>query len=500
MSIRPYLGSNVSPISVEELYHRGLLEEGETLLALFDGMLLDDRGRRVGGLSLSDFVALTDQRLITWARGVFNDTVDGFAWKDVDVVDQENWDPFHGRVHFAFRLPPVAPRTRRITVKGSDPTTGGTGERILVNTLDYMPVDDVSAMANMIGWIGDQAVEGLTGEALLAAFLEAFPPPEQPDPMLAVPSPAESIMREEPAKRRWWQLGKKDKDQTLASADNPESLISAYESERGGNPPPRIARSVSGFPSSAMPATSDQPTIYGFSRGLRLMLEVPRRLNRVINRAQQVMDGANELMDGMQDPRVRRNAIAGLRHAIDQQQDKQGPLAPVAPMVRAVLRFSEPLDSPDSTEETASARRIQVRSAIRQRGATASTERAPEAAQSRGDDIRIETEPESPRPAVQASATVRRQISLRRTVAPAAANGSAALHNDGTDSIAQRDNAKEQDTKTTRRQISLRRREPPANGNGAHRDTNTDDSTAQEPESPPRIPIRRMVINRTGEE
>jgi hypothetical protein len=498
MSIRPYLGSNVSPISVEELYHRGLLEEGETLLALFDGMLLDERGRRIGGLSLSDFVALTDQRLITWARGIFNDTVDGFAWKDVDVVDHESWDPFHARVRFAFRLPPVAPRTRRIAVKGSDPTAGGSEERVLINTLDYMPVDDAGAMAHMIGWIGDQAVKGMTGEELLTAFLEAFPPPEQPDPMLAVPPSYEPLPQEEPAKRRWWQLSKKDKNQPLASADNPESLISAYESERGGNPTLRIARSVSGVPSGPAMATSDQPTIYGFSRGLRLMLEVPRRLNRVVNRAQQVMDGATELMDGMQDPRVRRNAIAGLRHAIDQQQDQQGPLAPVAPVVRAVLRFSEPLDPPEATEESASARRIQVRAAVRQRGATAPSE---ETASLRGDDAPIELDRAAPQPTtVQASASVRRQINLRRSEPPANGNGSAAFQHEGANGAEPQNEFANQANKTTRRQINLRRSEPPANGNGAHRDTNTDDSTAQEPEPPTRIPIRRMVINRTGEE
>jgi len=86
MNIYPYLGANVDPVNVKELHYRGLLEEGETLMALFDGVLIDDRGRRIGGVSLTDFVALTDQRLITWARGFFNDTVDGFTWKDVDVV------------------------------------------------------------------------------------------------------------------------------------------------------------------------------------------------------------------------------------------------------------------------------------------------------------------------------------------------------------------------------------------------------------------------------
>ncbi|NCC33628.1 MAG: hypothetical protein EOM24_16670, partial [Chloroflexia bacterium] len=63
MSTRPYLGINVNAASADELCYRGLLEEGEILLALFDGVLLDERRRRVGGLALSDFVALTERRV-----------------------------------------------------------------------------------------------------------------------------------------------------------------------------------------------------------------------------------------------------------------------------------------------------------------------------------------------------------------------------------------------------------------------------------------------------
>jgi hypothetical protein len=71
MSFRPFLGANVNVASVDEFHFRGLIEEGETLLAIFDGVLLDENRRRIGGVSLCDFVALTDKRLITWARGFF---------------------------------------------------------------------------------------------------------------------------------------------------------------------------------------------------------------------------------------------------------------------------------------------------------------------------------------------------------------------------------------------------------------------------------------------
>ena len=158
MSIHPYLGTNVNLASAEELRQRGILEEDELLLALFDGILLDEKRRRIGGIALTDFVALTDRRLIMWARGFFNDTIDKFSWQDADVAKAETWDPWHGRVVMAFRLPAVAPRTRRISLRGAV-ADRPQSERLIVNTLDYMPADDITPLSNMIGWIGDQTID-----------------------------------------------------------------------------------------------------------------------------------------------------------------------------------------------------------------------------------------------------------------------------------------------------------------------------------------------------
>lgn len=173
----PFLGVNVSMASVEELRQRDLLDEGETLLALFDGTLLDENRRRVGGLALADFVALTDRRLILWARGFFNDTVDGFPWSDVDVVRAETWDPWHGRVSLALRIPATPPRKRRVALgEVQDP---GQPERVIVNTLDYMPAEDVDMLAKMVAWVGDQVLAGVSGEELVKAFEAEFPAVER---------------------------------------------------------------------------------------------------------------------------------------------------------------------------------------------------------------------------------------------------------------------------------------------------------------------------------
>lgn len=369
MSTRPYLGINVNAASVEEMRFRGLLDEGETLLALFDGVLLDEQRRRVGGLALADFVALTDRRVITWARGFFNDTVDSFAWQDVDVVQAETWDPWHGRVQLAFRLQPLAPRKRRIAVNGSydDP---GSGERLVVNTLDYMPADDVTTFARMVELVGDQLVAGANAEELIATFAATFPVVEREplQPFFSAPEPAPPPMPE-PApsqgasRRRWWQVGRAGEDEPeLAPPATPGNLIAAYERQRQGAPAGSGGLPLPPAPVGPLPTLPEQPSMYEVSRSLRLFLEAPRKLVRGLRRASEAVGGANELVSGLQDPRVRRNAMRGLYHAAAQQEAEGGPLAPVGPVVRAALRFAEPTEQP---EVEAPARRIQVRAAVR---------------------------------------------------------------------------------------------------------------------------------------
>lgn len=399
MSVQPYLGINVNLASAEEMRQRGILNEDESLLALFDGMLLDENRRRIGGIALSDFIALTDQRLITWARGFFNDTVDSFAWSDVDVAKAETWDPWHGRVVFAFRLPAAAPRTRRIVVKGVTAETPE-GERVIVNTLDYMPADDVGPLANMIAWVGDQVVAGVTDETLVAAFAEEFPAPERPQlspffaPLppepAAPPPPAEPI---EQPRRRWWQRGADGQEMP-----NSGNLVADYESLRSAQP------AGDGTPAAMpigaqMPMMPEQPSMYEVSRSLRLLLEAPRKLARGVRRAGEMMSGAGDLVSGLQDPQVRRNAMRGIYAAAAQQEAENGPLAPVGPVVRAAVRFTEPLPSEEAQAQAqAQARRIQVRAATRR---------------STPVQAEVPPAPETPAPAPTAG-PVRRSISVRR--------------------------------------------------------------------------------------
>jgi hypothetical protein len=416
MSSRPYLGINVNAASVEELRFRGLIEEGENLLALFDGVLLDEQRRRVGGLALSDYVALSDRRVITWARGFFNDTVDSFEWKDVDVVQAETWDPWHGRVQLAFRLPPVAPRKRRIAVNGSYEEPGS-GERLVINTLDYMPADDVTTFARMIELVGDQIVAGATPEELTAAFVEAFPAVERepvqpfftaPEPT-PPPLPEPRTVEERAARKRWWQIGAAAEEQhELTPPSTPGNLIASYESQRQGAPAGSggMPQMPMAGPVGPIPQLSEAPSMYEVSRSLRLVLEAPRKLVRGLRRATEAVGGASELVSGLQDPRVRRNALRGVYHAAAQQEAEGGPLAPVGPVVRAAVRFAEPAEE---AQPEAQQRRIQVKAAVRNGP-------GPRQVPVEGAEVGEPTRPEP----------LRRSISVRRVEEPAAPEPAAA--------------------------------------------------------------------------
>ncbi|PDW04117.1 hypothetical protein [Candidatus Viridilinea mediisalina] len=409
MSTRPYLGINVNAASVDEMLHRGLIEEGETLLALFDGVLLDERRRRVGGFSLSDFVALTDRRVITWARGFFNDTVDGFEWKDMDVVQAETWDPWHGRVVLAFRLPAVAPRKRRIAVNGSYEEPGSS-ERVVTNTFDFMPADDVNTFSHMVEVIGDQIMAGVTGEPLVEAFFAEFPPVEReqlqpffnpPEPPAPEPEP-EPVVEEKPRKRRWWPFGSaEDEPQEQEQVVTPGNLIAAYEHQRVGVPAGSgISPLAMPTPASSLAHMSEQPSMYQVSRSLRLALEVPRKMMRGVRRATDAVSGATEMVGNMQDPRVRRNAMRGIYHAASQHEAQGGPFAPVVPVVRAAVRLAEP---DEDTSNQKQSKRVSVRSNVRRGNAE-----APAPVEPMGASFNAAAHAERPDPQVRRSVSVRR--------------------------------------------------------------------------------------------
>ncbi len=441
MTVHPYLGTNVDPASVKELHHRGLLQEGEILLAIFDGVLIDERGRRVGGISLSDFVALTDQRLITWARGFFNDTVDGFSWKNVDVIEAKSWDPLHGRVSLAFRLLPSVPRPRRISVKGFKGNQDvPQEERIIINSLDYMPAADVAVLTEMVEWIGDQVVAGITSEELFAAFMDTFPVPEsEPVPPQQYPPPPQppTLETKTQNQRPWWSGKNKEPEKSDVPIDTPDRLIAAYELQRGDGGSYQGAPSASsgrGF--GPAPTAFGQFGFYDVSRGMRLLFEGPRRVGVSLNRVNDMLLDTAEVIEELQDPQARKRTISGLRMAMDMQEQQSGLLGAVAPVVRAVLGPSDQEKRAESGGgggggDRANVRRIQVRAAVRKREAAsrqADEMRADmppqqETPPSMSREASIRGEDDSHVPVVSAKAKVRRKVVTRKTDDSADVNG-----------------------------------------------------------------------------
>jgi hypothetical protein len=176
-------------------------------------------------------------------------------------------------------------------------------------------------------------------------------------------------------------------------------------------------------PVGPMPSLPEQPSMYEVSRSLRLFLEAPRKVARGLRRASEAMGGAGELVQGLQDPRVRRNAMRGLYHTAAQHEAEGGPLAPVGPVVRAAVRFAEPVE--DGQGEQQQSRRIQVRASVRKAPTPVATEglepapRAPRQApvaqpRASGDDAQTAHTPGRPEP-------IKRSISVRRVEPPEAA-------------------------------------------------------------------------------
>ena len=103
----PYIGKNVERKHVEEFfrYHR---EPDEVVIALFDGIIFDGDGKRVGGLTLHDYVILTDRHFVLWARGLQSDVLDRLDYRGVNMSAKPA-DTLHGELALEF-TPPAVPK------------------------------------------------------------------------------------------------------------------------------------------------------------------------------------------------------------------------------------------------------------------------------------------------------------------------------------------------------------------------------------------------------
>lgn len=132
-----YVGTNTTPLHVEEALRQGIIASDERLLGVFDGIFFDNTNTRVGGLALNDFLVITDRRLTTWARDQFKDYVDHFPLSHVFVTGQKNKDSLHGTLSLEMVLP--------------DTPTNEVGEAEKLDlTFDFVPLLDLSLAYDLI--------------------------------------------------------------------------------------------------------------------------------------------------------------------------------------------------------------------------------------------------------------------------------------------------------------------------------------------------------------
>lgn len=86
-----HIGQQVVTIHILEAVER-FLNSGEKLLAAFHGTALAREqygasAQRKGGFAIHDYLLVTDQRVITWARGVFKHSTDAFFFSDISSAE-----------------------------------------------------------------------------------------------------------------------------------------------------------------------------------------------------------------------------------------------------------------------------------------------------------------------------------------------------------------------------------------------------------------------------
>lgn len=87
-----YIGKQVVDSHVDKVV-REMLSADEFLLGIFHGQAMSAEsygitGRYKGGLSLHDYLIVTNKRVIMWARGLLSGSTDGFHYEDIVSVEE----------------------------------------------------------------------------------------------------------------------------------------------------------------------------------------------------------------------------------------------------------------------------------------------------------------------------------------------------------------------------------------------------------------------------
>jgi len=92
MNNTPYIGKSVVKKHIDKAVSE-ILEQDETLLGAFHGQAMSAEGyglsgKYKGGLSLHDYLLVTDKRVIFWARGPIAGSTDGFLYEDISSAEE----------------------------------------------------------------------------------------------------------------------------------------------------------------------------------------------------------------------------------------------------------------------------------------------------------------------------------------------------------------------------------------------------------------------------
>lgn len=92
MAKNVYIGKEVVREHIEQAI-REILRPDEVLLGAFHGQAMSAGGyglfaRYKGGMSLHDYLLVTNSRVIMWARGLLSHSTDGFHYEDISSVEE----------------------------------------------------------------------------------------------------------------------------------------------------------------------------------------------------------------------------------------------------------------------------------------------------------------------------------------------------------------------------------------------------------------------------
>ncbi|KER09276.1 MAG: hypothetical protein HY22_12500 [[Candidatus Thermochlorobacteriaceae] bacterium GBChlB] len=84
-----YTAKHADAAHILEFFTKRLMREGESPLAVFDGIFYEAKNERVGGFSFHDYLVITNKSVYLWARGIHKDYLDRFNLGCVSFAAKE---------------------------------------------------------------------------------------------------------------------------------------------------------------------------------------------------------------------------------------------------------------------------------------------------------------------------------------------------------------------------------------------------------------------------